>query len=616
MDQRDIGFIHDIGKLVDWDALGLRDGPDPHNFETCAPEQWGFDPEKAPWRSIREHHSQKQEEGRRTPLRLYPSSDVGLLACIADNMASGLAREKVARSDPAGGLYCLWTGETSKWSPLSSCDQLRELIAFINTCPSSQAITDRYGSLLAARPEDLEAGSNVTTLQSHSSLAGKFFAILHQHYQADIATDFAPSSVDEACQVMEAKQNRWKMTVARLSVVFPQRPYRTRDLSVFEARREALTELVAAWPDNILAQFGDQLIAVFSDDDQFKHCTGQLLESGFFVDTTHASVGIGELAGGAETILGTKHKRVTSQRLHLPLPDEIPPPICENCQMAPADKQWAIESETPVAAEELCHRCYELRSRAETLHKLASWSEGYAVWARTHLDLDLLPEALSSLHRDYIRSVAKRIDSEEKLEQLQVRFPLLADFSITYAQALTNWREAAIQRYGDNRVEIVDDDLLCVSVDRRVEALGLLQIHSELLNQHFPKLAELPLCPVRMAMSVGPVKHPFSSHWRFLQEPDNDVQVLIIGSGTATLPACRLDQILQVMGREERRAAHRLREIAKTSKALAQLVLTHEAASGQRHSQAYRKLSQILPLGLDFESLLVLAELAEPSGEK
>jgi hypothetical protein len=72
--------------------------------------------------------------------------------------------------------------------------------------------------------------------------------------------------------------------------------------------------------------------------------------------------------------------------------------------------------------------------------------------------------------------------------------------------------------------------------------------------------------------------------------------------------AADLSDVLIALDHGKRRALHRLREIAQTSRALAELVLGDKQ---DRDSASYEKLRQILPLGLHFEDLVTLTNLAE-----
>jgi len=85
------------------------------------------------------------------------------------------------------------------------------------------------------------------------------------------------------------------------------------------------------------------------------------------------------------------------------------------------------------------------------------------------------------------------------------------------------------------------------------------------------------------------------------------VAVQLIGSGKAEIPINHLDALVRVIRQGGRHSFHRLRQIARTSKALAEIMLDDR----RERDQTIDELRRILPLGMDFESLMTLANLAE-----
>lgn len=119
--QPDASF-HDIGKIVNWEAVGLRerrpDGTlekDPHEFEKCishddwSSPEWHIDPSATPWQSILTWHKLWNDR--------WPGSMHRWHAKVADWLASGYGRalsEKEKREKlPGQGIdtvYKLWLG--------------------------------------------------------------------------------------------------------------------------------------------------------------------------------------------------------------------------------------------------------------------------------------------------------------------------------------------------------------------------------------------------------------------------------------------------------------------------------------------------------------------------
>jgi hypothetical protein len=111
-----------------------------------------------------------------------------------------------------------------------------------------------------------------------------------------------------------------------------------------------------------------------------------------------------------------------------------------------------------VAEEQLCPRCFDLRSSAPSLTKLAQWDSGKVMWARITLDLDSVTTALLVLHREYTtRYGAKSPD----LEQFPVRFPLLRDLIVEYERMLSHRTSQITAIFGLEFGRVKDRTLSC-----------------------------------------------------------------------------------------------------------------------------------------------------------
>jgi hypothetical protein len=207
------------------------------------------------------------------------------------------------------------------------------------------------------------------------------------------------------------------------------------------------------------------------------------------------------------------------------------------------------------------------------------------------------------LHIACIKAQANRISASFPLDQLPVRLPLVAG----YERALEFWQTRLRASFGTEHIEIIDEGFACVKLAERPGAIRLLEIHHELLREHFPKLLELEVSPVRLAISIASAKHPFFANWRFLENADAAVAVQHVGSGQADIPIHHLDALMRVIRQGGRHAFHRLREIARTSRALAEIMLNDRRGGGREMDE----LRRIMPLRMDFESLMTLANLLE-----
>jgi hypothetical protein len=637
MDQAPAEF-HDIGKIIDWRAIGLQarglDGQptekEPHDFEKCTDPEWGVDFSAEVWESI----------FRKDPgivAAHYPRSANWVFASIADELAAGLGRlrEELISGPPSYGRHKLWTGKTEADQRLRNTTELRQLIAFLNRDPKWPEAVRSYGGLFHSRAETARPGLNVTSLHAHSILAGKLSRVVQR---AAAVPDQTFPSYAEALHSL----GRSKLTTLFLTLRFPQRPFRTRDLVVFGSLRKAIDQFVMQYDDNVLLRFGESILGLFSSHADADALVRAAVAQGFL-----AAVRVGERTLEEMRSIGIDECLGRETKVFFPeLPDQIEPPLCEGCQLAHGDHRWPAEmlatrgDLTSVVRdglrtrpwgdlrveqfpecdhhklvewlelwgeETLCSRCFNLRTAGEPHRKLATWDTGTVVWVRMALDLDALDVALRALHRAHIQTSAATV-SPALLEKLPVRLPLLVDFVDDYLVFLRRWRDRVCVAYGEAAVEDVTEELLCVKLSAQRDVLHLLEIHDQLMTEWFRKLLDQDPAPIRIGLSVSPAKHPFFAHWAWLAAPEDGISIQVVGGGTATIPLTQLAAVLRTIGSGERRALHRLRQIARTSKTLAQMVLSDRA---DRDSRSFAQLKRITTLGMDFESLVTLTNLAE-----
>ncbi len=653
-DTMSIAEFHDIGKIVNWFALGLQrrradgrfDEKEPHDFEKCIDPEWGVDFTVPLWRAIFRKDDKvgdrnfKINEVRR---QHFPDSLAGFIVSFADEIAAGMGRLREERfdGDPIYGYYCLWTGKAHGDSRLTERRQLEDLIHHLNGNPSWEETFRRYSHNLHSRAETAHPGLNVSTLYAHSVLTGKVARVLQP-----LASVLAPTMLFKLAEKTAGPQ---KLVPLLLEIEFLQQPFRTRDLSVFQARREAIAAAASRYPNNVLIRYANHLVALFLSPEDASGFVQFFEQQGFMVSETKAEKTLQYLLSPKNGVTETLDDALATDRFPV-LPDSIEPPLCENCQMAHGQHRWPADfltrrgdlspsARTRISSmpwtlvhstdfdesdrtrlaewleewseERLCSQCFEIRRTAVPLTRLAQWDAGKVAWVRIALDLGELEKALRQLHAAYIKTQARnqadKLDQSLLVREFPVRLPLMADFVEDYERAVGRWREQLGDSFGPENLEEIDEGLVCVKLTETLGAIRLLEIYHELLLEHFPKLLELDTAPLRLAISIAPARHLFFVNWRFLERSRTPVAVQLIGSGQAEIPLDHLEALARVVRQAGRHAFHRLRSIARTSKALAEVMLG-DSHAGDR---AMAELRGILPLGMDFESLMTLANLAE-----
>jgi hypothetical protein len=516
------------------------------------------------------------------------------------------------------------------------------MISFMNASPTWADVREKYGDRWRQRAETSRPGLNVTTLFAHSVVAGKVAALLSGIQQKVVTGD---ATWEEA----KGSFDKIRLAVAHYSIGFYQRPFRVGEWNIFAQRHELLEKVCAHFERNVIGRAGNQVVAVFTSKDDAKTFGSKISSKGFRVDLRLKEAPVSELRshGLMDVIL----KRKSECFYEKEPPERIDIPICEVCQMAQADHRWPADhlalmldlqdqsrrllretrwrdlaaddfpaEDRPALAgwlaergeEDLCPQCFDLRHSAPRLRKLSEW-QGYSVaWVRVALDLDRLGSALGCLQKSYVKQCLPDIN-QKTVDEVKVRFPLLVDFIEDYRAALTSYGCTLVERFGDDGVETVDDDLWCVRLEHRSDALQILGDFSALMEKSFRKLSVLPIgtpSPIRLAVSVSPYKHPFFVHLRHLEGATADISVQLVGSGTANVALPFLAETLAAVERNKRRALHCLRGIAQTSRALAEVALRDRQ---DRDQADFAHLARLLPDKVDFQSLLTLTNLKEDS---
>lgn len=634
----EIAVFHDIGKIVNWAALGFqaRDNTgqfserEPHDFEKCKGNEWGVDFSSPIWEAIYRKDKDVLESN-------YPGSVTWLITRVADQLAAGLGRgpgEEQFQGTSLYGRYSLWKGQAGEDLRLSRIEELRELIQLMNSNPLWDEAVRRYGALLSARAETARPGLNVTSLYAHSVATAKLASVLDSALLALVPPTTSFNTAFETIKNV-------KLVVALIEVGFVQQPFRTRDLFVIKERRRKIAELVRAHHMNVLASFGESLLLIFPSASELDRACGVIAEEGFNLTVQKEEWSIDYLKNwGVDKVLDRERTRFGPDP-----PDQILPPICEVCEMAAGTLRWPAdyllsrgdlqgetisllrsrplreikyvdipESDQPKlgewieewSEEYLCGQCFSLRRNAQPLSKLKEWREGVVAWVHIHLSFGDLNLSLEKLQAEYARQALG--GPLPAGSTLPVRIPILVDFTADFDAFLEAWRNEVVSHFGAERVEQVDGNILCVKLLERREALLLLMIHSRLMGEFFPKLVDTGSKAIRIAVSTSSPKHPFFAHWRFLERPASAVCVQLVEAGQASIPLNRLRQTLKIVEEGNRGAYHRLRKIVETSRKLAELVMSDV---DDRDRSLFEQLRKIMPLGIDFESLMTLANLAE-----
>lgn len=600
--------FHDIGKLIDWKAVGLHDagGGEPHEFEACLTdsatmEQWGITLNGPAWEGI-----VRKEEFRDLRLGAWPGSLNWLLTSIADNLAAGYGRglkEQQVTGTPDRQVHCLWRGlDTSQDPRLKDQADLREMINFLNTGPSWDDAVAKYGGLLKDRAEVARPGLNVTTLLRHSQAVGNIARVL---MQCDLSTVSADTPWPNA---IAAVKDTNKLHVVHYQIGHHQRPFRVKDLNIFAHIADAVRRLTTEFADNVLAAFDNQLILVFASPDDFKRWNQRIWDEGLFGTFRSNEKTIGELLSRGMMDFEKGRRWAFPE-----LPKTLSLPICENCQMDRATHKWPLESDTDEPREDLCSRCLNIRQVATPLSKLSDeWRENSVAWVHVPLSVSDAIESLKYLQVKYLQSRAKNLPGDLE-SQIFVAFPLLADFVEAYKEFLQQFDTMLRDTLGADRVEErIGESLWCVSLQSKEEALALANDAHTLAKREFPAMLAAPTpFPIRFGISVSRAKHPFFAHWEQIMKPQQEMVINMVGSGRACMRLADVCKVSESVRAVPRRAAHQLATVARVSTALAELSLKEKKARSDDSAgdMDLSAIGRLVPSVIDFASARTLVAM-------
>jgi hypothetical protein len=573
-------------------------------------------PNTRTWQGVLQHHCKTPKEGEES-FPAWPADRETFLLHISDGMAANFSRHKQSyKGEKSFALYKLWNPDAIKADKrLKEDNEIIDLLNFYGTDPTFEEFDRRYGYILRSRAEDAHAGMNITTLYTHLVLTGKFYRFFKKSETLRVDDIEIIPTVERIAELRENKIKSWQIYLAKCKFHFNQKPVRARDMNIFEHLEDTISQIENEFYDNLLFSSSDEILIYFDDQGVLEKIKAIAKENGLWVSIVWVRRPLIEMKSSDPSKLTGNR----SEHLYESLPLSMTPPICEICQMAPAAKIWPSDYLIQFGkdleilderTENLCDYCFSIRSRPSKLKKLKKWTETENIsvlWIKFNLDYDLLTKMLHELYLAYLR----KSNSNARAEDTEVRFSLIYEFQQDYNRFLEAFRNDLLKLFSTDSVETILKGMMNVKIEKRSEVFKTLNILDINLANIFPEFRKLLMGPIKVALVCCNSKFPFFEVWRSIENQTSNLQISLIGHGKIETSLNYLEQMLVATEKSYRKSSlYKLAEISRLSESLAELKFNDRSERGDFESYEVLK-RHLLPLGMDFGSILTFAKLIE-----
>lgn len=645
--------IHDILKLCRNEKISGSEKPvSPHSNPELVYNHSSINIKTKTFEGVCKHHVKE---------KLFPDTNNLFLLKVADNLSAAVSRDlsehelgddahkKVGVDDK---IFKIWKDTSNSISkdrqirPLS----IDDVIKFIGAYPTAGEFFKAYDEPLKTRSESALIGTNITTLWTHSELTGRFYRLLQKcGYKVNNEDISTKEKVSEKSKEIE---ELWELKVAHIKIFFSQQFFRTKDLNVIEALKKIQKLLIENYEDFILFSSIDEYLMVIPLSKSVEEILNKYLEPyGFWYHMTERKQKIKDLSPDPLSLkkeIDKLHKdaeeMIKKQIDHIPkekitnevierikktnlekynekyeqflkeekeghfrkvsiypfiLVDQIKPPLCEICQLFPANP---VSDELSGLNECLCNKCLSIQEMGESLRLLGSWEGTDVVWIKIKLNFDILIGSLRSLYKKYLQQVG--LDSFK--ENADIRFSVISEFQKDYRLFLDDFNKSLNELFinnGESRIEHILDDFYVVRLNKLAEINDVLIKYRTLIDTFFPKFKEIEDSPIKLVISCSHVKFPFFVHWRYLENPKNDVEVMLIGKGKMKIKLSQLEDLLSLK-LENKTALEKLAKISETSEQLSWMQLFSK--DGAKYLP---ELQKALSRGFKLQDLLTFVKI-------
>jgi hypothetical protein len=656
-----ISELHDIGKLVDVQVIkeaGIK-FKGSQTFQNFDFSQLNIAKPSSPsWFS---QYSNEKISLTSTKIPQHYLTDV-LLTKLADEISSTISRTRRGSKDfeqrkekgefTANGLHVLWNPSFYEdeeksgyhWAAFRTPEELKRMFKFIDECTNPTEFFEKFKENLSLTAEDKAVPFNVIDLFTHLELTGKIYRVLRNHSKSVIENNkvFLEYTRKRISTKQEAsggrldepmQRGKWIFRLLFCHVNFPQTLSRLQDLNIFKLR----TEQIKAFSENdktrdyVLFFTDDYMCLFIPKTDELSIC--ELLQpftdKGLIIDYTEMEAELSLLTSSYEKAYSEFHAlpqtnrylKIFEKQLNAQLQPEIGPNICDSCQIREGKERIKEQ-----VRECLCDTCYEIRDMGKPAGEYAKW-EGKAAWLKITLDQDRLRKMLLELFEEYVDNspLMNNVISADKTELKNSFRPLAVqmDFVKDYKTLLNDFKEKiyTIKDETENPNPTFTRETFLYPIDGYNEfgifkattgksLLAVINTFTDCIEQIFPKCLTSNNFPIRLAISIAPVKYPYQEHWHFLSEPKGTIDIQS-PSERLTLNTQQYRGLNEKIGKANVALSHFLHRLIgiKTTTKSGKMVMLEVYERNNRNK--FSALLELLEDGLTPEQILAFYNLVQ-----
>jgi len=659
--------MHDIGKLIDKSIM--NEGG--HTFLRIDNQYKNRIKDNKNWAGIKFHTGEKTPNEYKEDMDLFLLKLADHMASAVSRMLHKgeikevnnqfkKSNEDKEREKPS--IYKLWNTKEAVTELISDDNEFLEIIDFVNNYSSSDCSKyfEKYGKRLEECPENKFPGLNVTSLFTHSKLVGKFYRFFKK-YESDIKDNGTTLGQARDLDINRA-ENTFVIKLVRGKIRFHLAPVRTGDLNIFNVEERIIKSLRQR--DEILFCTSDEFLMILPLNKNIGGIFGEMEES-VYLEVEEAEAVLYEVYPtpvamkkrfgrrsnsnkfrGAEKFVCTE--KFTYSNLSTHVQD-----ICELCQMYEATKKFPRDyvyerlckkckdvmknEEYPFSLDKLCDdckngnekwleetisenicvNCFNLRKEEPRAPKIVEWSESdedfKVAWVKISLDIEKLQRTLEELYEIYTSEKVFKKGREGEL-----RFSVLSEFQSDYDEFLKALMRSDKEddknevngKFADEFKSVncqwILSDFFCIRMEELNDTKKVVETYRNLFNKYFPKFKEAD-SPIKLSISCSNLKFAFFWHWKFLENPQNDINVNLVGKGELHLNLMQLDNLLKLEGIPISQL-HKLAKISETSDTLAKILLYHKGEWRLIKKEDYAKLKEFTS-AVGFENILTYAKM-------